>query len=97
MMKRYFEPQTAMNTAAAECAPTIAHWDSYRASLLRRLWWRRVRLSGASGVQEFMDTRICGLDMVGALLLAGFAAIILHPLVYGNLGSSVMALMTPVK
>lgn len=97
MMKRSFEPQAAMNTGAADCTAGVARWDAYRASLMRRLWLRRARLGAALGVQEFMDTRICGLDMVGTLLLAGFAAIILHPLVYGNLGSSVMALMTPVK
>lgn len=94
-MNRCFESQTAMNASVAGALDS--HWDSYRASLMRRLWWRRVRLGTAGGTQEFLEMRICGLDMVGALLLAGFAAIILHPLVYGNLGNSVMALMTPVK
>lgn len=37
------------------------------------------------------------LDPLALLMLAVYAAMIAHPLVYGNLGSSVMALMTPVK
>jgi len=36
-------------------------------------------------------------DLIGLPMLAVFAAIITHPLIYGNLGNSVMALMTPVK
>lgn len=38
-----------------------------------------------------------GMDPVGCLLLAAYAAVIAQPLVFGNLGSTIVALMTPVK
>jgi len=37
------------------------------------------------------------MDPVGCLLLAAYAAVIAQPLVFGNLGSTIVALMTPVK
>lgn len=37
------------------------------------------------------------MDVVGCVLLAGFVAIVVHPVVYGNLGTSIVALMTPVR
>jgi hypothetical protein len=36
-------------------------------------------------------------DPVAGILMAGFAAICAQPLVYGSLGSSMVALMTPVR
>lgn len=36
-------------------------------------------------------------DPLACLMLAGFASIVLQPIVYGELGSTIMALMTPVK
>lgn len=34
---------------------------------------------------------------VGYFLLAAYVAIVMEPVVYGSLGSSIVALMTPVK
>ncbi|HEY4361941.1 MAG TPA: hypothetical protein VGN17_13270 [Bryobacteraceae bacterium] len=38
-----------------------------------------------------------GMDPVGCFLLAAYAAVVAQPLVFGTLGSSIVALMTPVK
>jgi len=37
------------------------------------------------------------LDPVAGVLMAGFAAICAQPLIYGSLGTSIVALMTPVR
>jgi hypothetical protein len=37
------------------------------------------------------------MDPLACVMLAGFTAIIAQPLVFGGLGSSVVALMTPTK
>ena len=74
------------------------HWESDGGSLPSRMWWVRVRMAAASGVVEVLETKTCGeLDLVGTVLLVGFAAIILHPLVHGSLGTTILALMTPVR
>ena len=56
--------------------------------------WNSVR----SAVDTVMGIKMCGdMDLLGCILLAGFVAIAIHPLVYGNLGTSIVALMTPVR
>ena len=51
-----------------------------------------------SAVVNVMGIKMCGdMDLLGCILLAGFVAIAVHPLVYGNLGTSIVALMTPVR
>jgi hypothetical protein len=37
------------------------------------------------------------MDPLACFMLAGYAAVISQPLVYGGLGSSIVALMTPAK
>ena len=37
------------------------------------------------------------MDPLACILMAAFAAILLQPVVFGQLGSSIFALMTPVK
>jgi hypothetical protein len=37
------------------------------------------------------------MDPLACFMLAGYAAVIAQPLVFGNLGSSIVALMTPTK
>jgi hypothetical protein len=45
-----------------------------------------------------MGIKMCGdMDLLGCILLAGFVAIAVHPLIYGNVGTSIVALMTPVR
>ena len=64
------------------------------AGVAARKAWRAVR----STVTAVLDTKVCGdMDVVGCVLLSGFVAIVVHPLVYGNLGTSIVALMTPVR
>jgi len=36
-------------------------------------------------------------DPLACFMLAGFTAVIVQPVVYGNLGNSIVALMTPTK
>ena len=66
---------------------------------------RRVGRRSGLGVRDTMNLAVDvlqlrawrKLDPIALLMLAVYSAMIAHPLVYGNLGSSVMALMTPVK
>jgi hypothetical protein len=37
------------------------------------------------------------MSLTGCFMAAAYAAVLLRPLVYGSLGSSIVALMTPVK
>ncbi len=52
-------------------------------------------LSFAADVLELRAWR--GMDPLACVLLAAFTAILLQPVVFGQLGSSIFALMTPVK
>lgn len=52
-------------------------------------------LSLAADVLELRAWR--DMDPLACILLAAFAAILLQPVVFGQLGSSIFALMTPVK
>ena len=52
-------------------------------------------LSFAADVLELRAWR--DMDPLACILMAAFAAILLQPVVFGQLGSSIFALMTPVK
>jgi hypothetical protein len=63
----------------------------------RAIAWKASR-GFRSLISGALETRVCGdMDVVGCVLLAGFVAIVVHPVVYGNLGTSIVALMTPVR
>jgi hypothetical protein len=54
--------------------------------------------STRTAVLDVMGIKMCGeMDLLGCILLAGFVAIAVHPLIYGNVGTSIVALMTPVR
>jgi hypothetical protein len=57
-------------------------------------FWRDI-LSLATDVLQIRAWR--DMDPIGCYMLAAYTAAIAQPLVYGNLGSSIMALMTPLK
>jgi hypothetical protein len=52
-------------------------------------------LSFAADVLELRAWR--NMDPLACILLAAFTAILVQPVVFGQLGSSIFALMTPVK
>jgi hypothetical protein len=52
-------------------------------------------LSLAADVLELRAWR--DMDPLACILMAAFAAVLLQPVVFGQLGSSIFALMTPVK
>jgi hypothetical protein len=52
-------------------------------------------LSLAADVLELRAWR--DMDPLACILLAAFTAILVQPIVFGQLGSSIFALMTPVK
>ncbi len=52
-------------------------------------------LSFTADVLELRAWR--NMDPLACILMAAFAAILLQPVVFGQLGSSIFALMTPVK
>jgi hypothetical protein len=56
--------------------------------------WRDV-LSLTADILDLRAWR--DLDPVAGFMLAGFVAAVAQPLVYGSLGTSIVALMTPVK
>jgi len=53
---------------------------------------RFVPYGGHSDLRSWRD-----LARVAGLMLAAFVAVVAQPLVYGGLGTSIVALMTPVK
>jgi hypothetical protein len=49
-------------------------------------------------VADILDLRAWRkMDPLACFILAGYTAIVSQPLVYGNLGSSIVALMTPTR
>lgn len=56
--------------------------------------WRDV-LSLTADILDLRAWRDC--DPVAGFMLAAFVAVVAQPLVYGGMGTSIVALMTPVK
>jgi hypothetical protein len=59
-----------------------------------RATWRDV-LSLTADILDLRSWR--DLDPLAGFMLAAFVAVVAQPLVYGSLGTSIVALMTPVK
>jgi hypothetical protein len=66
-----------------------------RAQAVRKSTFSWDILSLAADILELRAWR--EMDPIGCFMLAGFAAVLTQPVVFGSLGNSIVALMTPLK
>jgi hypothetical protein len=78
-----------MSPSDTVCTPELIEPTSKRGTICKDLW------SLAADVLELRAWR--DMDPLACILLAAFTAILVQPVVFGKLGSSILALMTPVK
>jgi hypothetical protein len=95
MVIMYQESTLALDPSIRYMAPKARHLSPVRQSVPRLRTICPAVLSVAADVLELRAWK--DRDPLAGILMAGFAAICAQPLVYGSMGTSIVALMTPVR
>lgn len=94
---------SSSSSAVLRALPLLAPAERCSGSLLRKLAARTVRIRACCRdawplAADILELRsLARMNPFEGFLVAAYVAIVAQPLVYGSLGNSMVALMTPVR